>query len=167
MAEFLEFPLAYHLTFGTYGTRLHGDKRGTVSREQNRFGEPIIGQDVVWQRLEQSQLKFPPVVFSNEQQRHIEHVMAGVCERGGWEYHIAAGQPDHVHVMLTSPNDGKAIRKWLKTWLGQEMSTRWPLAPRQTWWAEGRSIRSVWNDDYFKNLFEYIRAQQTPPLKPQ
>ncbi|MCH8164939.1 MAG: hypothetical protein IH889_04955 [Planctomycetes bacterium] len=28
-------PLAYHITFGTYGTRLHGDPRGTVDRTLN------------------------------------------------------------------------------------------------------------------------------------
>ena len=167
MAQFLEFPLAYHLTFGTYGTRLHGDERGTVSRAHNRFGEPIIGRDADWERIEQSQLKFPPVVLTGDQQRQIEQVLPEICNRGGWEYHIAAGQPDHVHVMLTSPNDGKAIRKWLKTWLGQALSTRWPLAPGQTWWAEGGSVRFIWNDAYLANVFEYIRAQRTTPLNPK
>jgi len=167
MAEFLQHPLGYHLTFGTYGTRLHGDERGTVSRKQNRFGEPVIGKDPVLERLEKSQLKFPPVVFSDEQRRFVEDTLPGVCERGGWEYHIAAAQPDHVHVLLTSPNDGKAIRRWLKTWLGKELSTRWPRMPGQTWWAEGGSIRFLCNGDYFANVFEYIRAQRTTPLEPQ
>jgi hypothetical protein len=126
MAEFLEYPLAYHITFGTYGARLHGDERGTVSRGRNRFGEPIVGKDVVWERMERSQLKFPPVVLSDAQQRRVEDVVPAICERGGWEYQMAAGQPDHVHVMLTTPNDGKRVRKWLKTWLGQEMSKAWP-----------------------------------------
>jgi hypothetical protein len=36
-------PLAYHITWGTYGTRLHGDKRGTVDRENNAFGTPVLG----------------------------------------------------------------------------------------------------------------------------
>jgi hypothetical protein len=29
------FPLGYHITFGTYGTRLHRDPRGTVDRSVN------------------------------------------------------------------------------------------------------------------------------------
>jgi hypothetical protein len=39
------YPLAYHITFGTYGTRLHGDERGTVERAHNVYGEPIVGMD--------------------------------------------------------------------------------------------------------------------------
>ncbi len=38
-------PLAYHITWGTYGTRLHEDSRGTVDRENNSFGTPIVGPD--------------------------------------------------------------------------------------------------------------------------
>jgi hypothetical protein len=41
-------PIAYHITFGTYGTRLHGDPRGTVDRSMNRPGDPIIGADRAW-----------------------------------------------------------------------------------------------------------------------
>jgi hypothetical protein len=41
-------PLAYHITFGTYGTRLHGDERGTVDRAMNKPGDPIIGADSSW-----------------------------------------------------------------------------------------------------------------------
>src|SRR5438876_12296826 len=35
--------LAYHITWGTYGTRLHGDPRKTVDRQHNAYGEPILG----------------------------------------------------------------------------------------------------------------------------
>jgi hypothetical protein len=63
--------------------------------------------------------------------------------------------------MLTTPNDGKRVRKCLKTWLGQELSKAWPRQTGQTWWVEGGSVKSVWNDDYFANVFEYIRSQRT------
>ncbi len=81
MAEYLEHPLAYHITFGTYGTRLHGDESETVSRERDRFGEPIVGKDVVWQTLERAQLKFPPVVLNRKQRLHSESVVPGICTR--------------------------------------------------------------------------------------
>src|SRR5688572_26695020 len=37
--------LAYHITWGTYGMRLHGDPRGTVDRDHNALGSPIIRRD--------------------------------------------------------------------------------------------------------------------------
>ena len=37
--------LARHITWGTYGQRLHGDARGTVDREHNEYGRPVLGSD--------------------------------------------------------------------------------------------------------------------------
>jgi hypothetical protein len=64
--DFLEQPLAYHITFGTYGTRLHGDARGTVDRRMNEPGEPIIGSEPDWWRQEHGRLNFEPVVLDAE-----------------------------------------------------------------------------------------------------
>ena len=107
-------PIAYHITFGTYGTRLHGDERGTVDRSMNEPGDPIIGADPSWWELERKRLRFDPVVLRPEQMRHVECVTPSICARGGWTYHIAAGGPDHVHVLLTAEAEGDAVRKWFK-----------------------------------------------------
>src|SRR5438876_2474643 len=40
----VRYPLAYHITFGTYGMRLHGDARGTVDRRVNQPGDAIVGR---------------------------------------------------------------------------------------------------------------------------
>ena len=161
MTEFLEHPLAYHITFGTYGMRLHGGEQGTVSRDQNRFGEPIFGRDVVWERIERSSMKFAPVVLNDAQRRVIEEIVPSICVRGKWEYHTAAARSDHVHVMLASTKEGKRVRQWLKRWLGEELSKQWQREPKQTWWAIGGSVKSIWNEEYFTNVFEYIRRQRT------
>jgi len=38
-------PLAYLITFTTYGTWLHGDPRGSVDREHNVWGTPFLDPD--------------------------------------------------------------------------------------------------------------------------
>ena len=37
-----EFPLAYLISFRTYGTWLHGDKRGSMDRKHNVYGTSKI-----------------------------------------------------------------------------------------------------------------------------
>ncbi len=39
------FPLAYHITIGIYGTRVHGGQAPTVERSHNRYGEPFVVAD--------------------------------------------------------------------------------------------------------------------------
>ena len=154
-------PLAYHITFGMYGSRLHGDPRGTVDRSMNKPGDPIIGRDTDWEQIERSLLRFPPVVPTSQQRRFTESIIPSICDRGGWQLHTCAAQPDHVHTLLTTTADGKTVRRLLKRWLGQALSDRWPLPPEATWWAEGGSVKWIWDQQYFENVFSYIERQRT------
>ena len=156
-------PLAYHITFGTYGTRLHGDERGTVDRRHNTPGNPVLGSTESWQNKEQQLLKNLQIVLTHEQCTFTETSLPDICRRGDWTYHIAAAQEDHVHVLLESNREGKAVRRWLKSWLSEALSHRWPLGERQRWWAVGGSVKYVWDADYFDRVFDYIQRQRTTP----
>jgi REP element-mobilizing transposase RayT len=155
-----DFPLAYHITWGTYGTRLHGDERGTVDRSMNKFGEPIIGAEESWQRMETKLLRFPPRELTLDQRQFIEKSIPGICVRGGWEYIATAAARDHVHNILRATVDGKDIRKWPKRWISEAMTKRWPVLPEQVWWAECGSVKWIWTEDYFDRAVAYVRKQR-------
>jgi REP element-mobilizing transposase RayT len=154
-------PLAYHITIGTYGTRLHGDERGTIDRHHNTPGEPVLGHNERWKSAAQKRLKYPPVVLSLEQQRFVESILPHICERGDWDFHIAACQPDHVHVLLASDTHGNAVRRWLKTWLSEALSKQWPEENCRAWWAEGGSVRWIWEQDHLVRVYDYVHKQRT------
>jgi REP element-mobilizing transposase RayT len=156
----LERPLAYHITFGTYGSRLHGDERLTVDREHNEYGAPFLIHDEERRTGEAASLRRPPVELTMEQRLLTEATIPGVCDRGGWTYHIAACRPDHVHVLLAAEQEGKAVRKWLKRWLGEAISSRWRSHNRQDWWAEGGSVKWIWQPEYLEAAYEYIERQR-------
>lgn len=154
-------PLAYHLTFGTYGTRLHGDARGTVDREHNQFGEPFLEPDAERQQESAERRRFPPVYLTHEQCVFIESVIPSICERGKWTYVVAAAAPDHVHVCLVAPDiPGHRIELWLKRWLSEALSARWPLPVGARWWAKGGSVKWIFDDAYFANVKRYIFDQR-------
>ena len=152
--------LALHITWGTYGTRLHGDPRGTVDRYNNEYGEPVLGYDEHrWEREEQK-LNFPPVVLTRPQMIYIEQQLPRICDRGHWKHIVGAAGPDHVHEILDSPFDPDTIRRLLKRWLGQALSERWALPDGATWWAECGSIKWIDNERYFDNATRYVRDQR-------
>ncbi len=154
------WPLAYHITIGTYGTRLHGDERGTVDRRQNQPGDPIIGRVEQWQRAERASLRFPPRLFTPEQMRLVESLVPSICDRGGWTLHARACAPDHLHTLLTGSADGSLIRKLFKRWLTQALAEHVPLEPDETFWAECGSVKWVWTDDYFVRGKKYVFDQR-------
>jgi REP element-mobilizing transposase RayT len=154
------FPLAFHITFGTYGTRLHGDERGTVDRSMNQYGDPILGKDEDWEQMERERLKFEPRIFSVEQMIEVERLIPDVCIRGGWQLHTCAAGPDHVHNVLTAQADGEAVRKWLKRWLGQELAKSYSLRDGQTFWAECGSVKWIWTEEYLLRAVKYVSDQR-------
>jgi hypothetical protein len=76
-------PIAYHITFGTYGCRLHGDPRGTVDRQHNRFLDPIIGEDSHREFENQERLRFAPITLTVEQRTFLENVTAEIVSAAG------------------------------------------------------------------------------------
>ena len=156
-----DFPQAYHLTFGTYGTRLHGDERGTVQRSMNKPGDPILGKCEQWEQMETRLLKFPRVLLSLDQRLTTQEAIPAICSRGGWTFVACAARGDHVHTVLRATSDGKAVRRWLKRWVGEILSSRWPMVAGATWWAECGSNKWVWTDDYLQNVYDYVEQQRT------
>src|ERR1041384_6201116 len=138
------FPTRWHITFGTYGCRLHGGFRATVDRKHNTRGEEYVGEAPRREAFERSALTGEPVFLTTEQQLFVQSVVPGLCERGGWSLVECSAASDHVHVILDADPSihGRRIRPLLKRWLSQALNERWPGTRRSdgmTWWAEGGS----------------------------
>ena len=157
------YPLAFHITFGTYGTRLHGDERGTVDRRLNQPGDLIIGAEPDWERIELNKLRFPIREFDLAQRQLVESLIPDICARGKWDPVACACGKDHVHTLVTAQVDGEVIRKLLKRWLGQALATHIPLEPEQTFWAECGSVKWVWDAGYFERVKKYVLDQRATP----
>jgi REP element-mobilizing transposase RayT len=155
----------WHVTFGTYGTRLHGGDRPTVERRHNRLGEPFIEPDPGRPGRVRGRMRHPPVVLDDAQRRCIEASVPDLCVRGGWSYRIAAAGPDHVHVLLDVPPriHGEAARRLLKRWLSEALNDLWRHDGR--WWAAAGSNKAIRDERYLNAAYRYVlrqRASGTP-----
>jgi hypothetical protein len=159
--------LAYHITWGTYGTR-PGDPRKAVDRLHNRYGEPVLNYDEHrWER-EKAMLKFPPVIFTIAQRVITESILPEICVRGSWAHRAGAVSPDHVHEILTSPHEPRTIRRLFKRWLHQALSDRLGHLPEgATWWAEcGTRWIFLEDGDYYDRALNYVTRQRATPPSP-
>ncbi len=148
----------YHITFGTYGTRLHGGVEPTVHHERNRLGDDFEPENEAIRTFERNSLKATPSLLSTEQRLFLEKAIPAICERGNWKRHIEAAREYHVHVLLSAEADPKAVRKWLKSWLCQSLNEHFG---KRSWFAEGGSGKWVNDDDYFNAVYQYILNQRT------
>jgi REP element-mobilizing transposase RayT len=156
----------WHITWGTYGTRLHGGVRATVDRAHNQLGEPFITRDTDRQRTASAMMKFAPIRLTPEQRFCIETTLADICARGGWTYRVCAAETDHVHLLCDVHPDihGKEVRALAKRWSGELLSAIWRLENCATWWAEGGSNKAIHEERYLQNAYNYILRQRHTPL---
>ncbi len=67
-----EIPLAYLITFRTYGTWLHGDIRGSVDRFTNTYGTPRVEHKPARKDFEKTLLNRHPVILNATMRRSVE-----------------------------------------------------------------------------------------------
>lgn len=151
-------PLAWHITFGTYGTRLHGDPRGTVHHARNAVGTPIIPEDERRREQIAARLRYEPVLLTLEQREFVERMLPSLCERGGWRLIIAAAATDHVHVLVEADGNGKIARRLLKRWLTQALNEH-DSSRDGPWWADGGSAKPVCHPKYLAAARRYVERQ--------
>lgn len=173
----------WHITFGTYATRLHDDPRPTVDRRHNQVNTPFPPPDPDRQQAPTD----PPLLLTRAQCFHIEALIPQLCDRGGWTFITCAApyehqneprEPrradadspkhgNHVHTLLSAPRHvhGKQIRHWLKRWLSESLTKTFGPPPKR-WWADAGSTKPVKDPQYRRNATDYINRQRTlPPPK--
>lgn len=152
----------WHITFGTYGTRLHGDARPTVDRQHNTRGTPFLSKDPERRSNEQERMRANAVYLSFEQRRFVQEQLPTICERGGWDDRVAAAGPDHVHVLIDIDRaiHGEKARRLIKRWLGQTLTEQYGKPAGGTWWAEEGSNKAIHDETYLNNAFGYIADQR-------
>src|SRR5687767_14535922 len=93
-------PLAFLLTFRTYGTWLHGDERGSVDRRHNAPGSPLLPANDSRLQYEQRNMVANPTVFDEQMRSVVDAAIHDQCQYRGWELRELAVRSNHVHVVV-------------------------------------------------------------------
>jgi REP element-mobilizing transposase RayT len=164
-------PLAYFLTWATYGTWLPGDERGWVEYRHG-WQEP----NPTRKREAEARMTEDACILDFEQRRVVEETIKEHCRIRGWTLHEVNCRTNHLHVVVTAPHrhpDG--VREQFKAWCtrrlkelerircGAELQERErdeDLRIRQHWWAERGSCAWLNDEDGLEAAVMYVRDGQ-------
>jgi REP element-mobilizing transposase RayT len=156
-------PLAYHLTWTTYGTWLPGDARGWVRRGEAGV-KPADPAREEWAR---EHMEESAVLLSAEQRDVVARTIRDHCRIRGWVLHAVNVRRNHVHVVVTCACDGRKARDEFKAWSSRRLSDLAGLtepvaykAGRRRWWTEGGDVRAINDERYLANAAEYVAEGQ-------
>jgi REP element-mobilizing transposase RayT len=148
-------PLAYLISWTTYGTWLPGDTRGWVKK-----GTPGI-QAADEERLQNArqQLEETPIVLNATQRNLVEDTIKAHCEIRGWRLHAVNARTNHVHAVITAPLRPEVVMDQLKAWCSRRLNEL-AKASRKRWWTRHGSTKWINDEGYLENAVHYVRDGQ-------
>ena len=157
-------PLAFFISFRTYGTWLHGDKRGSIDRFHNRYGSPYIPPNKNWHRYNQQQLKTKPLILGTSQRKAIETAIRETCKIRKWSLLAFNIRTNHVHTVVTANRKPDLVLTAFKA-----NATR-QLRDEDLWvhdfspWARKGSKIKLWNEQSVARAIDYVLYGQGDDL---
>jgi len=104
-------PLAYFLTWTTYGTWLPGDERGWVLK-----GKGFQLPNLETKQLAADRMTEPPCTLNDPQREIVEETVRDHCTIRNWKLHAVNARTNHVHVVVTANSAPKTVRDQFKDW---------------------------------------------------
>ena len=157
-------PLAYLISFRSYGTWLHGDKRGAIDRFHNRYGAPYLPPNEAWQHHNHGQLKTRPLVLGARERGSVDKAIRETCNIRQWYLHALNVRTNHVHAVVTANHGPTLVLNALKAnatrQLRQDKLWTYPFSP----WAYKGSKRLLWTERSVTNAINYVLNGQGDDL---
>ena len=158
-------PLAYFITFATYGSHLPGDDRGSVTGDRTEPGQPDTGGRPGLLAATQSRLPHQPILLDSAIRRTVEYAISDRCQFRDWILHASNVRTNHVHVVVTAQDEAiETVMLAFKTRASRLLHERRLVAREAPVWVRHGSTRYVWKDVDLIEYIDYVLYQQGPPL---
>ena len=148
-------PLAYFLTWTTYGTWLPGDERGWNRKREadTQLANPLFVE------MARPQLKEPEFRLSAVDRRIVEETIRDHCRVRNWHLHALNARSNHVHAVVTAARyPPKSVRDQFKAWCTRRLKDGGTTRTR--FWTEGASCRWINHEEELVAAVLYVVEAQ-------
>lgn len=157
-------PIAYFLTFTTYGTWLHGDERGSVDDDHSLYGLPKAAPDTDRKTQNYRHMKWPPYTLDAKARGVAELTIAQVAQHRNWSLKAVSVRTNHVHIVVQSSQTANKTLADFKAWCTRRLREAECVEPDREVWTEGGSTRKVFDAKGLAAVIEYTLHGQGPDL---
>jgi REP element-mobilizing transposase RayT len=153
-------PLAYFITFTTYGTWLHGRAPGSVDREHNIPGTPYLQPDGDLERQMSSAMRQEPYVLDEPRRKIVLRTIREVAAHRNWKLWAGHVRSNHVHVVITAPCSPEKVMMDLKAWCSRRLREAFDESADRDRWTQHGSTRYLNDESSFHGAMKYVIDDQ-------
>lgn len=163
--ERTDTPLPYFISFRSYGTWLHGDKRGSIDRFHNRYRSPYLPRNDSRWDYNKNQLKTKPLILKPTHRKAIKRAIRETCSIRKRSLYALNARSNHIHVVVAASNKKPelvlgAFKANATRQLRENGLWPHPFSP----WADKGSKRKLWNEQSVTRAIDYVLYGQGDEL---
>ena len=150
-------PLAYLITFRSYGTWLHGDSRGSVNRFRNHYKSARLPPEEKWLKINTQRLKSDPVILDAAQRKCVDEATRETCVIRGWHLYAINVRTNHAHVVASiGEKKPELALNALKANATRKMREKGCWKSARSPWSDKGSNRYLWNERSLERAIDYV-----------
>ena len=135
-----QFPLAYLITFRCYGTWLHGDARGSMDRQHNRYGTPRIAPNPKLEAAEAQRLNHAAITLDPTQRQLVEKAIRDVCIHRRYFLQAINVRTNDVHCVVSAACEPEPVMDAFKSYSTRALRSAGLLSESVKPWARTRGL---------------------------
>ncbi len=157
----VKYPIAYLITFTTYGTWLHGDRRGSVNRENNQYGSSFVTPAPYLCRKERDTLKNPKFLLEKSQRNLVLKNILQVCKFCGWLAHAVHVRSNHVRIVVSGSEKPEKMMADFKAYATKAIRQSNNSTPKfKKYWTRHGSTKYLWTKESLASAIRYVKNEQ-------
>lgn len=156
------FPIAYLLTFRTFGTWLHGDQRDSIQRtfRDARRVTMRLEPNVPLEEKMRSEMKREPVTLNISQREIVDRAIREVCSHRDYLLRALNVRTNHAHVVVSKAVRPERIVSDFKAYATRRLREELEFADGLKIWSRGASTRYLWKPRHVLAAVDYVLYSQ-------
>ncbi|MGA7412508.1 MAG: hypothetical protein WBW33_18665 [Bryobacteraceae bacterium] len=151
--------MVFLITFVCYGCHLHGSELGSVDRDHNIVGSPLLEVDSM--RASAARERMDQAPYHLDQIRRAAVLEAiQVCTYRGWGLLAAHVRSSHVHTVVAAEVPPQQIMVAFKAYASRHLNRTGLDEPTRKRWARHGSMRWLWKPEHVSAAVQYVVGEQ-------
>jgi REP element-mobilizing transposase RayT len=156
--------VVYLITFACYGGHLHGGEAGSVDRQNNAPGSPVLKADPVRAACEAELMDQAPYHLDQVRRDAVLEAIQEVSVHRGWSLLAAQVRSNHVHTVVEAEVPPERVMGDFKAYASRRLNGLRLDEPKRKRWAHHGSTRWLWKPEHVSAAMQYVVAEQGEPM---
>jgi len=157
-------PLAYFITFSTYGAWLHGREIGSVDKQHNVVGTPFLPPDAEKEIAMRGNMREPPYLLDKPKREIVLRTILEVAAHRGWTILACHVRTTHAHVIVAASTKPEKVMSDFKAYASRRLKEQLNEPADRKRWTQHGSTLYLWNEQDVAEKIDYVLRRQGTPM---